>query len=364
VFLTMSWLVLAVLVTVTYGGYVAVRRPELPASLAYLIGFGLVLCLLVSVLLHEMGHALTARRYGIGVRGITLEMLGGFTEMDRDAPSPRIELVVSLMGPAVSLLLGLLAAAATAILGEGTLLHEMAFQLAFSNLVVALFNVLPGLPLDGGRALRAGVWAASHDRHLADRVAGWSGRGVAVISVVAVIALYAQQIISWIGLIITMLVAATLWSGATQAIQMGRLGRRLPYVNAGRLARPLFAVPTGTPLGEAQRRQAETGGTAGPGTRESLLAVVDSAGHLLAVVNDAAAAAVPVERRPWIAIDTVARAIDPTLVLPASLSGMEVIQAVQANPASEYVVTSGEDVVGVLRVADVMRVLEPRGQAR
>src|SRR5439155_23941649 len=90
VFLTASWLVLAVLIMITYQGYLAVRRPELPQSLAYLVGAGLVLSLLVSVLLHELGHALTARRFGIGVRGITLELLGGYTELDRDAPSPAV----------------------------------------------------------------------------------------------------------------------------------------------------------------------------------------------------------------------------------------------------------------------------------
>src|SRR5438034_931034 len=86
---------------------------------------------------------------------------------------------------ASSLVLGLVAAFLAAVLPSRTLLEELAFQLALSNLVVAAFNVLPGLPLDGGRALRAGIWAVSHDRHLGDRVAGWVGRMVAVVSVAA-----------------------------------------------------------------------------------------------------------------------------------------------------------------------------------
>ncbi len=358
--LTVSWLVLAVLVTVTYGSYVAARRTELSPSLAYLVGFGLVVCLLISVLLHELGHALTARRFGIGVRGITLEMLGGYTEMDRDAPSPRVEAVVSLVGPGVSFGLGLLAAGATAVLPDDTILHEMAFQMAFSNLAVAVFNVLPGLPLDGGRALRAGVWAASHDRHLGDRVAGWSGRVVAGASLLAALLLFTNRVISWFGLMITILVAFTLWNGATQSIRFGRMGERLPMVNAGRLARPLFAVSTGTPLAEAERQFTELappGGGAAP-----VLAVVNSAGQLLSVVNDEAVAAVPAERRPWITVDSVAQSVDRGRVLPAELTGMDVIHAVQANPANEYVVVAGEDVVGVLRVADVMRVLQPGPQ--
>jgi hypothetical protein len=89
--------------------------------------------------------------------------------------------------------------------------------------------------------------------------------------------------------------------------------------------------------------------------------VVNSAGHLLGVVNDAALAAVPVDRRPWVAVDTVASGLQRERILPADLSGMDLIQAVRSHPSSEYVVTLGEDVVGVLRVADVMRVLESRG---
>lgn len=361
VVLAASWLVLAVLVTVVYGGYVAVRRPELPPSVAYLIGFGLVLCLLVSVLLHELGHAVTARRLGIGVRGITLELLGGYTEMDRESPTPRVEAAVSLVGPAVSFVLGLLALGVVAVLPGDSVLREIAGQLAFSNLIVAVFNVLPGMPLDGGRALRAGIWAVTHDRYLGDRVAGWTGRVVAAGTVIAAVALYTGRILSWIGVVFAVVVALTLWTGATQSIRLGRLGERLPQLTAGGLARPLFGVPTGTPLAEATRR-AEQGTT--PDGRPPVLAMINSAGHLLGVVDDTAAAAVPPQRRAWVSVDAVCRAVDRTRVLPAELRGMQMLAAVQANPASEYIVTMGEDVVGVLRVADLMRVLDPRESPR
>jgi Zn-dependent protease len=360
--LTASWVVLAILITLTWGTMIGVRHPELSQPVAYLVGLAVVAGLLVSVLLHELGHALTARRFGMGVRGITLQMLGGYTELDGDAPNPRVEALVALVGPAVSLALGLLAGLVTLSLPVGGLAVELTGWLAVGNLVLAAYNVLPGLPLDGGRALRAGVWAVTRNPHTGDRVAGWGGRLVAAGTVLIGVAFYLGPSRSWIALAVSVIVGYTLWTGATQAIRFGRVGGRLPMVNAGLLARPLFAVPTGTPLAEAQRRYDEA--TPPPGSPPPALAVVNSAGHLLGVVNEAALAAVPPERRPWVAVDTVAAGLHRDRILPAQLGGMDLIQAVRAHPASEYVVTLGEDVVGVLRVADVMRVLESRGSTR
>ena len=357
VFLNPSMLLLALLVTVVYGGY-AQAELGLAPTFAYAVGLGFVVCLLGSVLLHELGHALTARRYGIGVRGITLELLGGYTEMDRDAPTPRIDALVSLAGPAVSLVLGGLATAAAFALPDRTVAGEIAFQLAASNILVAIFNVLPGLPLDGGRALRAGLWALIKDRNRATEVAAWSGRGIALLTAMAVFTLYRLNLLTVFGLVFILLVAFTLWQGAGQSIRLARMTRRFPLVDLRSLARPLFAVPSGTPLAEAQRRagEADRAGDA--------LAVADADGRLVALVDAVGAAAVPAARRPWVSVDTVARDLGRVPALPLGLTGEQVVRAVQATPGAQYVVTSGEDVVGVLHVADLAELLEPRRASR
>ncbi|HEX5596989.1 MAG TPA: site-2 protease family protein [Micromonosporaceae bacterium] len=352
-----SVLLLAVLVTVTYGEFIR-RQLQLSQFAGYAVGFSFVVFLLGSVLLHELGHALTARRYRIGVRGITLELLGGYTEMDRDTPSPRVELLVSLAGPAVSLLLGLLAVAATYALPDRTLPNQLAFQLAVSNVIVAAFNILPGLPLDGGRALRAAVWAFSRDRHLGTEVAGWVGRGVALGTLVLVAVLTGIRVLSPFGLALMLLVSFTLWQGAGQSVRSARISRRFPLIDLQRLARPVFPVPTGTPLAEAQRRavEADRGGDA--------LAVADSSGRLVALVDSAAAEAVPLQRRPWVSVDTVARGVAGVPAIPVGLGGEQVIRAVQADPGSHYLITSGENVVGVLHIADLAQFLEPKRKMR
>ncbi len=353
IFVNGSMILLAVLVTVVYGNYVR-GQLDLPGPVAYLVGFGFVVCLLGSVLLHELGHALTARRFRIGVRGITLELLGGWTEMDRDAPTPRVDALVSLAGPAVSLLLGGIATAAFVALPDRTMAGQIAFQLAASNILVAVFNVLPGLPLDGGRALRAGLWAMLKDRDRATEAAGWAGRLIAFGTGMTAFWFYRLGTLTLIGLLFVLLVVFTLWQGAGQSIRLARMTRRFPLVDLAGLARPLLTVPAGTPLGEAQRRRSQDP------RPDVVLAVSDSAGNLTALVDPVAAERVPVDRRPWVAVDSVSRSRDAVPALPLGLTGEQVVRALQAHPAAQYVVTSGEDVVGVLRVGDVARVLEPR----
>jgi hypothetical protein len=194
-------------------------------------------------------------------------------------------------------------------------------------------------------------------------VAGWAGRLVAVASLAAALALLATQTIGVFGAALTIMVALTLWTGAGHAIRAGRLGPQVPLLNAGRLARPILPVPPGTPLAEALRQQAEAA-TAADGGPAPVLGVVNSAGQLLGLVDETAAAHVPQERRPWVSAETVTRHLESGRVLPADLTGMALVDAVRANPGSEYVVTVGEDVLGVLRVADVMQVLQARGRTR
>ena len=352
VLLTVPWLGLSVLVVVGYGRLVLHRHPGTAQPVAYLAGLGLVACLLVSVLVHELGHAVVARRTGIGVRHIMLDLLGGHTELARDAPGPGTEALVALAGPVLSLLLGGLACGLARGLPAGTLARELAVQWALSNLLVAGYNALPGLPLDGGRALYAAVWALTRRRDLGDRVAGWTGRVVAGLTAALGLAGRYTGWLSWPGAAIAVVVALSLWSGATQALRWGRLTRYAGLVSAGRLARRLWVVPVGTPLSEALRLY-ERSGESGRGC----LGVTDSAGELFGVVDPDRAAAVPQRRRPWVGVETVTAGVDVRRALPADLAGVPLIRTVGSYPDAVHLVTLGEGRVGVLRVAELVDVL-------
>jgi Zn-dependent protease/CBS domain-containing protein len=355
--LTVSWFFLAAIIVVIYSQTLG-DSLRLTGISRYLAGAGFVAGLLLSVLLHELGHALTARSFGIGVRGITLDLLGGYTEFDQDSPRPGVELATALAGPIVSGLLGLGCLAAHFVLPDGTIADKVALQLAVANLIVAVYNALPGWPLDGGRALRATVWAANGDRDRGLFIAGWSGRVVAMLTGFAALWLYLANWYGLTSLVIGLWIAFTIWRGATVAVLTAQVRARYPMVNPVQLARPIFAVPSGTSLAEAMRRAEQAG------AQRAALGVSDPDGRLIALVVPAAATAVPEQRRPWVTVESVARGLEADATIPATARGADVIKLLRGDPERPYLVMAGDDVVGVVTIMDVVRVLDPERSRR
>lgn len=156
---------------------------------------------LVTLLAHELAHAVVARRYGLRIKGITLWMLGGVTELDGDPPSPRADAWIAVAGPLVSMGVGLASGAfAWAV---GGLVGAALFWLAVVNVVLGLFNLLPGAPLDGGRLLRALLWRRYGDRARAAMAAGSAGRvlGTALVALGLVVVVLGDLTGLWLALI-------------------------------------------------------------------------------------------------------------------------------------------------------------------
>jgi Zn-dependent protease/predicted transcriptional regulator len=189
-----SWVVIALLVT--YSLYLQFTEAfrNLATGIAVLLAAVFALLFFGSVLAHEMAHAIVARRRGIPVRGITLFLFGGATHAKVESRGPRDELVVSVVGPITSLVLGGL------FLLIGNLGREAIFRpvagglryLGAVNLLLAIFNMLPGFPLDGGRVLRSLVWRATGSLSRATRVASIAGQVVGYL-IVGVGVLYLTQ---------------------------------------------------------------------------------------------------------------------------------------------------------------------------
>lgn len=355
VYVAPSWFLVAALITYFFAPTVEQRVAGI-GSARYLVSLLFALLLYLSVFIHELSHTLTARRLGLPVRRITLQLLGGVSEIEREPDSPGKEYLVAIAGPLISLLLAGVGFALVGQFHEGGITRVLAGELALSNGLVAAFNLLPGLPLDGGRVLRAAVWGLSGRPDAGTVVAAWVGRGVAVV-------LLAVPLVSGAGtgspanlvnIIYFALLASFIWGGATAALRRAQVQRRLPELRLRTLARRALPVSADLPLAEALRRAADSGARG--------LVVVDGAGRPQAVVSEAAVAATPEVRRPWVSVGTLARQLAPGLVLDADLSGAAVLEAMHRAPASEYlVVESSGDVYGVLTSTDVTYAVNAAG---
>jgi Zn-dependent protease len=174
VVLSPGWLVAAVVLTVLLLPFARRLAPGSPAVVVWLVAGAAVMLLFASTFLHELAHAAVARRHGMPVHRIALTLLGGHTELGDRAPTAAVSALVAAAGPATNLALGVAAWLVWRVMpGTGPWV-ALVLALAVTNGFVAVLNLLPGLPLDGGRVLEAGVWQLTGRRSTGTRVAGWS----------------------------------------------------------------------------------------------------------------------------------------------------------------------------------------------
>src|SRR3954454_25210220 len=181
VLVSASWFLVAGLIAVITAPAIERAEPGL-GGLKYVAGLALAVLLYLSVLVHEASHALVAGRFGLPVSHITLQFFGGMTSIEGEPDSPRQEFWVSVVGPLTSLAVALVAFLA-ALVAPGGLIGLAVYGLAWTNLFVGVVNLVPGLPLDGGRVLKAVVWGVSGDTHRGTIAAAWVGRVVALLAI-------------------------------------------------------------------------------------------------------------------------------------------------------------------------------------
>lgn len=177
----LSWVLILALVAVVVVGQLELAAPDADPAARWLVGALIAAAFLASVLAHELGHGLVARRRGIRTGPITLYFFGGSALLDGDVDRPGDEAAISVAGPLVSLAIGALLTAVALVMpgGSSELVSATAavvLTLGVLNLILGVINLIPGFPLDGGRLLRAAVWARTGDRARGTRVAATTGR--------------------------------------------------------------------------------------------------------------------------------------------------------------------------------------------
>jgi Zn-dependent protease len=353
-----SWSVLLIALLIAWplaGTLLPDQAPGLAPStywLAGAVGAGLFLA---SLLAHELGHALVARRAGLGVRGITLWLLGGVAQLEDEPASPRDELRVAIVGPAVSLALAAgfaLAAAALGLAGVPVVAVVVAAWLAVANTALALFNLLPAAPLDGGRVLRGLLWRRHGDRRRASLTATRAGQLVG-----GALILYglAGAVTGWgIGTLWTALVGWFLTTAARQERDQAVLRHGLGGLRAGDVMIPTpVTAPAWFTVEAFLRNYVQP-------WRPTALALRTFEGQPAGVVTVAALESVPPHRRHLVRAGDVAIPMSALVVVAPDQPVTDLLGRLAGGSAVAAVVADGE-LLGLVTPAELARATSPAG---
>ncbi len=336
VYIGRSWLFIALIVVATFAPQATAAGSGL--ALQLLVGVSYAVLLLMSVLAHEAAHAVTARFFRLRVDRVVADLMGGHTVFQAEETTPGSSAAIAVSGPIVNAAIGGLA-----YLGyqatEPMTPRVLLLGLAFTNLFVAVFNLLPGLPLDGGYLVDALVWKITGDRNKALVIGGWFGR--VVIGLVAGWVIFQPMLhgdrpdfvtIAWVAF-----VGAFIWNGASQAIRVGTIRGRLVRVPASAVISAAVGARADHPIAEAVSALDRFG-------RPAWLVALDAAGRPIGVVDPQALSAVPASRLATTNLGSVVVAqpadwvvpVGPdadltTLVVPMQRAQLAVVAVVTAD---------------------------------
>lgn len=352
------WFVIVVVFTAGYGPYIRNQVPSLATSTSYAVALAFVLLLYLAVLVHELAHTLVARSLGMEVRRIVLQFLGGASEVVEEQPgAPSRDFLVAAAGPLTSVFLGGAGLAVAHSLQPHTVGWLLADGFGDINALVAGFNLLPGLPLDGGRLLRDAIWQVTKDKLRSTLASAWVGRALAIgIALFSFATQHSRGFGSQLnyGGLYLLVIAFFIWTSASWAMAHARLAGVLPRLDLRNLMRRALAVTADLPVAEAVRRARDGGARA--------LVVVDTYGRPSGLVSEAAVMATPPQRQPWLPVSDLARPVEDGLVLKTDMSGDRLLQAVQTTPATEYLVLEPTGAIaGVLNRGDLIAALQAQG---
>ncbi|HEV7167106.1 MAG TPA: site-2 protease family protein [Micrococcaceae bacterium] len=363
VILAYSWFLIAGFTVIVFGPQLSSGFPGLGAG-AYGIAFIYALLLLFSVLVHELSHALAAKMYHWPTQKIVLNLWGGHTQFENFTATPGRSLVVAFSGPVANLVLAglgwlLVLSLPQPVTMSAAVFNTLANIFVWANLLIGAFNVLPGLPLDGGRLVESIVWKATGSQEKGTVAAGWAGRIVVVLLVLIFVGwpLLNGQPPNTTDILFSLFIAGFLWLGASSSITNARMRLRLPEVSAGKLSDRAVGMPSSSSVAQLL---AVRGGNPQLG-----LVLCNAEGRPEAVVDAAALAMVPAAAAAQTPASAVAHALVAGAYIPESAAGQELVQYLAQLAGSEYaVIDLRGQVTGVLRQAVVVAAITGKPDPR
>jgi len=364
IYVHVSWFVVFFLVASSLAtGYLPERLPGLSVPRYWGMGGIAALLLFLSVLLHELGHSYVALRYKIPIKQITLFIFGGMAHMGKEPPSPRAEFLIAMAGPIVSFILGAVclsgAMAVDALPMQSTLqgLVVLGSLLGMVNVQLGLFNLIPGFPLDGGRVLRAGLWALNKDFHRATSQASLAGIGFGValglIGAALMVGTWSgalgQSIEAnggWLLFIGVFLFSAALSSRRQAAQRTSLTSLTVRQVMAHRVVtlRPDMTVQ------EAVDQFFITHGFGGFPVCEG--------GQFLGVVTVSDVQALPITLWPWRHIREIMQPASQACCIPPDWSVIQAMEWMIQNGWDRLVVMESEQIVGLITRSAIANILQ------
>lgn len=354
-----SWLFIFFLVTASLvANYFPAALPG-RGELTYLaLGIGTAVAFFGSLVLHELAHSLVARAGGVNVTKVTLFMLGGVSQMEDEPRSAGHEMLLALAGPATSVLIGVMALVARAVLAsaETNPVWLVPLQyLGLINLSLAAFNLVPGFPLDGGRVFRAIVWAITGDILKATRWATRTGQAAGMLMIAAAVfgVLRGSFDLVWLALIGWFL-AATAGASYQQQVIKSALGT----VTLGEIMSAPVVVAPGEASLEEMAHSYFLGG------RHSRYPVVRD-GHVIGLIDISHARAVPRERWPQTTAGDAASQTTVSIVVRPGATVQSVLPLLEPDgPGAVLVVDDESRLAGIVTRADVIALIQRLAGAR
>ncbi|HEX7536511.1 MAG TPA: M50 family metallopeptidase [Dermatophilaceae bacterium] len=304
VYIGKSWPVIALIIVATFGPNVANSRPDLGLG-AYVVALVFAVLLLISVLAHEAAHAVVATLVGYRVNRVVADLWGGHTAYDSSSARPGASALVAVAGPAANALLALVGWLAMPAVPSGGITSLLVGAMVWTNAFVAGFNLLPGLPLDGGFLVDALVWRVTGSRESGLIAAGWCGR---IVTVLVVLWFVGQPLLNGqppdlFNIVWALFIGSFLWMGATNAIRAGRGGRLLAGIRIDSVWRRAASLPARASAAQAVAlRDSEPGGPGG-----TVVVIEDDARNALGLLDDEALRAIPGQSLGGVAVTSVMR---------------------------------------------------------